>query len=181
MIARLIAGILAAVVMALAPTAAHAVADDATRNPEVLWPLVTQTSGPTGLTICGHFGSAAGIRPFAREVDREIGGLRIYTSRHACRKHPGAIKVRIRERHLGDTGWYAATFFKRPDLRVIKVNRDLPNTHPHAVVCHEFGHVLGLQHHRRLGVDGRRPNMTHLSHAEVRALRQAYPRERNHR
>jgi hypothetical protein len=174
MLARLVAGVLAAIVTML-PVAAHGVASDATRNPEVLWPLATPK-----VAICGRFGDASGIRPFAREVDQEIPGLRIFTGRHACRDHPHAVRARVRERHYGDTGWYAQTVFARPDLRVVEINLDLPNDHPHAVVCHEFGHVLGLQHHRRLGVDGRRPNMTHLSRAEVRALRQAYPRERNH-
>lgn len=171
MLARLVAGILAAIVTMI-PVAAHGVAADATKNPEVLWPLAD-----TRLAICGHYGSASAIRRFAREVDREIDGLRIFTGRHACRNHPKATQVPIRERHYGDTDWYAETVFVGPYRRAIRVNLDLPNDHPHAVVCHEFGHVLGLQHHRRLGVDGRRPNMTHLSHSELRALRQAYPRD----
>jgi len=166
---------IAAALSLLAPAAAHAVADDATPRPEVLWPIPPQAemSGPAvQIAICS---GTNGIRRFAREADRKIGGIRIYTGRHACRNHPRAARVRVVARHYGDTGWYAETSFPDWDRRRVEVNLDLPNDHPHAVVCHEFGHVLGLQHHRMLGVDGRTPNVVHFSRAELKALRAAYP------
>lgn len=150
---------------------AFAVADDATDTPQVLYPLHTWHKGQIRIAIQGPT-DTHGLRRFAREVDSKLPGVTIYENSR-CVNHPHAECVKVRFKHYGKTNWYAETAMYDP-TREIRVNLDLPNDHPHAVMCHEFGHILGLQHHKMDGVDGGEPNVIHLSEEEQNALNNAY-------
>lgn len=124
-----------------------------------------------------------GVRHFAREVAREVPGLRIRT-RGTCAANPRAVCLRVvigdwsdeqMHRMTPGVGWYALTSYPRPSLRVIRLNeRVTPTANRYAVMAHEFGHVLGLGHHRMHGVDGGWADEVHLSRSEIRVLRRAY-------
>lgn len=155
---------------------AHAVATDATPHPAITSPIIrpAETSGPVKLQLDGGYGT--GIRRIAREADEKIGGLKILR-RGSCDRMSRNTCLRIKYVHRPNAGWYAQSFAKSIDRRVIQVNLDVPNGKPYAVICHEFGHILGLAHHaEKLGVDGGVPDLIHFSRHELQALRAAYPR-----
>lgn len=167
--------LLVALVLATRAGAAHAVAADATDRPEVLWPLVESPRHQAVLVIEGEH--LWGLRKFAKEADGELKPVRIY--RHAkCRDHKWATCVRVHHKDLGDNGVLAwTTFDDEHGHRDITINTHYSETDPalrYAIMCHEFGHVLGMQHHKMHGVDGGWSNEVHLSRAEKRALRAAY-------
>lgn len=157
-----------------AATPAFAVASDATPTAEVLYPLHTRVDGQIRIVIQGPR-YTHGLRAFAREADAQLPGVTIYPH-STCKAHPRAECVKYSARHYGaNKNWYAQTVMIDP-TRMIMVNLDLPNDHMHAVVTHEFGHVLGLGHHADPdGVCGGVSNITHLSQGELDALNAAYP------
>lgn len=154
---------------------AHAVADDATDHPQVLWPLTLSPQGTANITIQG--GNAWGLRKFAQEANRELPGVRVFSGR--CADHPWSTCVVVHHNDLGDNGvWAWTTFDDEQQHRDITINTHYQVQDPairYAIVCHEFGHVLGMQHHKRHGVDGGWSNEVHLSPSELHALRSAYP------
>lgn len=156
---------------------ADAVASDATDTPEVLWPIPrpAETSGPITVQLEGAKGHAWGIRKFAHEADKQIPGLRIFIH-GKCSDRPRAMCVHLTVADYGDTGWGAVTQFTRPEYRDVFMNTYYDYGEFYAEACHEFGHVLGMQHHKMHGVDGGWPNEVHLSDAELDALHAAYPR-----
>lgn len=167
--------LLVALVLATRAGAAHAVAADATDRPEVLWPLPESPQGQAVLVIEGDH--LWGLRKFAKEADGELRDVRIF--RHgACRDHRWATCVKVKHKDLGDNGVLAWTeFHDDRGARTITINTHYQQTDPairYAIMCHEFGHVLGMQHHKMHGVDGGWSNEVHLSHAERKALRAAY-------
>jgi hypothetical protein len=172
---RVLVGLLAGVITVLLAAPAHAVADDATDRPEVLWPLTKAPDGQADLVIMGA--NLWGLRTFAKEADGELDGVRIF--RHGkCRDHKWATCVRVHHEDLGDNGVLAwTTFDDEHGHRDITINTHYDETDPalrYAIMCHEFGHVLGMQHHKMHGVDGGWSNEVHLSSSEQRALNRAY-------
>ena len=107
-------------------------------------------------------------------AEMRAAGVLIFTG--GCKAHPHATCLRVHKADFGDNGMYAWTTFSDE-----KGHRDIfLNTHyqdasgKYADICHEFGHVLGMGHHKKLGVDGRTGGVIHLSRPEKRALRKAY-------
>jgi hypothetical protein len=114
-----------------------------------------------------------GVRKFAAEADRQVGGLRVYTS-GTCATRPWATCVKVRVVCQPSAGWYGVARWHSKYQREVLLNRCTRKTNRYAVAAHEFTHVLGLGHHRQYGVVGRTPNVIHLSTIERRALNSAY-------
>lgn len=149
---------------------ANAIAHDASPTVELRYKLPVPR-----IQIEGAQGT--GIRTIAREIDNQVDGLKIFR-RGTCAQRPGAVCLRVKYGHYGKEAapWYAAAFFPKPMLRVIKVNLDHPHYNDYAVMAHEFGHIVGLHHHAQEGVVGATPDVIHFSPEEVRVLQAAYNR-----
>lgn len=164
---------LAALILA-SQTNAHAVADDATPRPEVLWPLPKMNpNAPTGIALQGHH--MWNLRHFTNEADRQLSGIRIF-NKGGCDAHPYATCVHFKRKDLGDNGVLAWTVFG-DGTRDITINTHYAKPSAadrYAIVVHEFGHVLGMQHHKMLGIDGRTGGVVHLSGPELKILRKIY-------
>ena len=143
-------------------------AAEPTLGPAVLNPLPNQR-----LTI-EVIGEGFGVRTFAREVDAQLEGLLIYP-RGSCAKRKKTTCIRVVSDHYGDSGWYATTLSSLWNERTIYVNLDAPHHDPYALMAHEFGHILGMDHHLGEGVCGATPDVRHLSESELAVLNAAYP------
>lgn len=174
---------LAAVLAVLMPHSASA-AEDVDPRPSVAFPLSSHGSGPVEVQIEGFEGEAWGVRLFAQEADRLLPGVEVYT-RGTCADRPEAVCVSVVVGEWDETGmtwlrgepgdWYGLTSFEEPGRVVLYLNAGTRTENRYAVAVHEFGHVLGLDHHAGEGIEGASPDVLHLSPAEVRALRSAYP------
>lgn len=173
---------LVAALAALAPAPAHALDPHATPRPVIETPLPASPDGIVRLAFDAPR-NAWGTRVFAREADRLLPGVRIFT-RGVCADHPRATCVRVftgkwddaAQRYIADglDGWGALTKYPEPRVREIWLNEQTPEEKRYATAVHEFGHVLGLNHHAMHGVCGGWPDEVHLSIAEILALRAAY-------
>lgn len=167
---RITLAVLVAVVAGLlmqAPASA-----ETTARPTVTAWKVYPNAGRVAIQIEGA-SNIWGIRKFAAEADRQIGGLRIYTS-GTCAQRPWATCVRVRTVYRRDVTWYGVARWKSKYQREILLNNATRKSNKYAVAVHELGHVIGLNHHRSYGILGRTSNVVHLSWRERRALNQAY-------
>lgn len=173
----------AAVLVMAAP--AHGLDPNATPRPQIETPLPTHHGRV--LVAFDAPRNAWGMRTFASEADRLLPGVRIFT-RGTCADHPRATCVRVftgkwgdpEQRHIaGVEGWGAVTIYRSSSVREVWLNEQTPTAKRYATAVHEFGHILGLNHHAQHGVCGGWPDETRLSRPEVRALRAAYPEDQS--
>lgn len=163
----------ATLALALLTLAAPATGHD-TRGPHVDMPLRTWDSGVTPIQIEGPR-NIWGLRPFAKQVAHDVRGVHVRV-RGTCAQRPNFNCVKIVVGDYGPTDWYALHYWDSSSKRRIYLNSYYRKEHPRptAIVRHEFGHALGLSHHKRHGVVGGWANETKLSPAEKRALRRHY-------
>jgi len=176
MMIRLLLAVVAAVLVT-SPAPAHATDPHAV----VSFPLEDRRDHPVTRVHVQAPRDVWGLRSFLREVNRADLNLNI-SMYGPCSRYPGAACVNIRvhhwtpsqqRRHI-DTEWWGLAHLNRPDYRKLWLNRTVPIDLRYAVAVHEFGHILGMDHHKDLGIVGRTPNVTKLSPAELTALRKVY-------
>lgn len=119
---------------------------------------------------------AWGLRGFAVQVDRAVGGIRIhYGAGQSCRRFSGRYCVTVKAWRYPRAGWWGITNY-RTHGAVIRLNSKYGVQQWAA--AHEFLHALGEQHHRyghgmlRLPT----PSMQQMSRGELRALWHQYGR-----
>lgn len=167
---RMVIAVLVAVIASVL-TQASASAETTARPTVTAW-KVYPNAGRVAIQIEGAR-NIWGIRKFGAEANRQIPGLRIYTS-GTCAQRPWATCVRVRAVYRRDVTWYGVARWKGKYQRVILLNNARRKSNKYPVAVHELGHVIGLNHHRSYGILGRSPNVVHLSWRERRALNQAY-------
>jgi hypothetical protein len=172
-----------AVLLPAAPAAA-----DADPLARVVYPLAPTHAKGT-VTKVQIEGSADdwGLRQFAATVDAQFAGLKVRTW-GTCAQRPTWACVTVTtgawddaqqlEVSRGTTGFLGLTDYTGYNRRAVYLNtRYLTaeyNVNPYAVAAHEFGHVLGLNHHQQDGVCGAVPDVTTLGVAEVQVLTPYY-------
>jgi hypothetical protein len=172
-----------AVLLPAAPAAA-----DADPLARVVYPLAPTHAKGT-VTKVQIEGSADdwGLRLFAARVDAQFAGLMVRTW-GTCAQRPTWACVTVTtgawddaqqlEVSRGTTGFLGLTDYTGYNRRAVYLNtRYLTaeyNVNPYAVAAHEFGHVLGLNHHQQDGVCGAVPDVTTLGVAEVQVLTPYY-------
>jgi hypothetical protein len=119
---------------------------------------------------------AYGLRLTARYIDRRVAGLRIRSGLDAtCIPDATCIRLDVEHGRSVTCGWFTDIacaqiggndpFFKVTTFWGSALDRGL--------MCHEFLHTLGLQHHDRAGCLGRGDHKNPSSH-ELGLLRQLY-------
>lgn len=121
-----------------------------------------------------------GLRTFAEQMDARWQGLRV-RSHGTCDERPTYWCVRVEvgtwdpDQQLALMG---TPFMGVADIgaldRTVYLNNYYEPVSKYAVAAHEFGHVLGLNHHQQEGICGIVPDQTELSWAEDRAMRPYY-------
>lgn len=121
-----------------------------------------------------------GLRHFAEQMDDRWDGLRV-RSHGTCAERPTYWCVRVSagdwnpEQQVALAGvTFLGVAFSDGYDRVVYLNEHYAVDNRYAVAAHEFGHVLGLNHHRQEGVCGIVPDQTSLSWAEDKAMRPYY-------
>lgn len=146
---------------------------NATYWPLVAYPVGTNhgTGAPTVLAVdAPHDAWGQALRRFGRYVNTQHLGVRVLVHR-TCSEAPSDPCVALREdSSCSDCG--AETSMGDPSLRVIDVAASWASntTIAYPFMAHEFGHVLGLEHHDHHGVDGAWPNEVTFSNPERQAL-----------
>lgn len=184
--------LLAAAALAFLPTPAHAAASDAEPLARVVYPLAP-THGKGTITKVQIEGSADdwGLRQFAASVDAQFEGLKVRTW-GTCAERPTWACVTVttgawdptQQLEIGGTPFMGLTTYPGYNHRGVYLNSFYTPISAYAVAAHEFGHVLGLNHHQQDGVCGAVPDVTTLGAAEVQALTPYYgyrPKPRRHR
>lgn len=183
---RTILSVLAGAVLALLPQgAAHADADPLAR---VVMPLAPTHAKGT-VTKVQIEGSADdwGLRQFAATVDAQFAGLKVRTW-GTCAQRPTWACVTVNTGvwddasqlvvSRGTTAFLGLTDYTGYNRRSVYLNAFYLdgrfNVNQYAVAAHEFGHVLGLNHHQQDGVCGAVPDVTTLGVAEVKVLTPYY-------
>lgn len=185
---KIIGTIVAALIATLATTAG-AGADVPPENASVDFPLYRQAdAAPSGDTVIQLEapGRSWGLRPLAQSIDASIDGLTIKTN-GTCASDPTAICVRVvfdywsAEEQAAITygessTWGGVCICDDPSSRVIYVNRRTTYAGPERaqVTAHEFGHALGLGHHRSEGLTSYAHATEVLSVDELVVLRNWY-------
>lgn len=191
-LALLLAGV------ALAPAPAQAAASDAEPLARVVYPLAP-THGKGTITKVQIEGSADdwGLRQFAASVDAQFAGLKVRTW-GTCAQRPTWACVTVTtgvwddaqqlEVSRGHTAFLGLTDYTGYNRRAVYLNAFYLDgrfqINQYAVAAHEFGHVLGLNHHQQDGVCGAVPDVTTLGAAEVAVLEPYYgfkPKPKKHR
>lgn len=181
--ARIIASALFALLV-FQPTTANAAASDAEPAARIVYPLAPNNA-KSSLVRVQIEGPAAdwGVRQFAETLDDRFVGLRI-RSHGTCAERPEWACVRVIVQSWTpeeQQAAYGTAFMGLMDnigynRRDILLNSYYQPSSQYAVAAHEFGHVLGLNHHLQDGVCGAIPDVTELSWAEDKALRPYYGR-----
>lgn len=161
---------------------AEAVASDSEPVARVISPLAPNNAKST-LVRMQIEGSPNdwGLREFAETLDRRFVGLRV-RSHGTCAERPEWACVQIvadtwtpeQQTEFAGTAFMAGTENMGYNQRSVYLNNYYSPVSPYAAAAHEFGHVLGLNHHQQEGICGAIPDQTKLSWAEDKALRPYY-------
>lgn len=128
-----------------------------------------------------------GLRQFASSMDVRYPGLKVRTY-GTCAQRPSWACVTVTTGNWdpdqqmqvsrGYTHFLGLTDYPGYNHRAVYLNAYYLtpeyDVNAYAVAAHEFGHVLGLNHHQQDGICGAVPNVTALSWAEDKALRPYY-------
>lgn len=156
----------------------------ADEQPRVLYPLVHQATDPGTLTVVIEAPDRAwGLRKVAANYDRRLDNVDIRAKRGiSCTLYVECIRVEVgqygRKMVCGHPGLFYGCFYMYAEgPRWIALNESLtPESMRKAIVCHELGHALGLDHHEGPGcVTGESTGRP--SRAEIRTIDQRYASE----
>lgn len=169
----------------IATPAAHAseAANDREPYARVVAPL--PPNNPRGNLVRVQIEGAGddwGVRHFAEQMDARWDGLRV-RSHGTCAERPDYWCVRVsagnwdpdQQIALVGVNFLGVAFSDGYD-RIVYLNEHYADVNHYAVAAHEFGHILGLNHHEQDGICGIIPDQTALSWAEDKALRPYYGR-----
>jgi hypothetical protein len=180
--------VLALLVGAVLLPTAPAAASDAELVPRVVYPM--HANNPRGTLVRVQIEGTAddwGVRQFAATMDARWPGLKVRTW-GTCAQRPTWHCVKVingvwdpaqqLELTKGQTQFLGLAAYPFPNVREIYLNSFYLtpeySINTYAVAAHEFGHILGLNHHQQDGICGAVPDRTELGWAEDKALRPYY-------